>query len=132
MTDLANLKFLVVDDFSTMRRIVRALLKEMDCDHSEEAEDGAVALGMLKSAQFDFVITDISMPNMNGFELLEAIKTDANLKHLPVLMITAETTPGGLRQAYQNGASGYMEKPFTRAMLEEKIQMILKKLAPPA
>jgi two-component system, chemotaxis family, chemotaxis protein CheY len=125
----SDLRFLVVDDFSTMRRIVRGLLKEMSCHNSEEAEDGEAALAMLKTGKFDFVITDVNMPNMNGFELLEAIKMDSSLRHIPVLMITAETTPEDLRRAYKNGASGYMEKPFTRAMLEERIQRIVEKFS---
>ena len=83
-------EFLIVDDFSTMRRIVRGLLKEMGCNNAEEAEDGAVALNMLKAQKFDFVVSDINMPNMNGFELLKAIKADDALKHMPVLMVTAE------------------------------------------
>ena len=86
----ADMKFLVVDDFSTMRRIVRGLLKEIGYGNAEEAEDGAVALNMLKAAKFDFVVSDINMPVMNGFELLSAIKKDDTLKHLPVLMVTAE------------------------------------------
>ena len=90
MSNPTDLKFLVVDDFSTMRRIVRGLLKEMGCNNCEEAEDGQVALNMLKAAKFDFVVSDINMPNMNGFDLLKAIKADDSLKHLPVLMVTAE------------------------------------------
>ena len=132
MTNLADLKFLVVDDFSTIRRIVRGLLKEMGCDKADEAEDGVVALAMLKDAKFDFVITDINMPNMNGFELLRAIKTDDALKHLPVLMATREARKEDIVLAAQSGAAGYIVKPFTKAPLEEKIQKILRKLAPPA
>jgi CheY-like chemotaxis protein len=88
MSNPTDLKFLVVDDFSTMRRIVRGLLKEMGCNNVEEAEDGQVALSMLKGTKFDFVVSDINMPNMNGFDLLKAIKADDSLKHLPVLMVT--------------------------------------------
>ncbi|MFO0208215.1 MAG: response regulator, partial [Betaproteobacteria bacterium] len=83
-------RFLIVDDFSTMRRIVRNLLKEIGFNNAEEAEDGVIALAMLKATKFDFVVSDINMPNMTGFELLKAIKEDASLKHLPVLMVTAE------------------------------------------
>ncbi|MBL8324130.1 MAG: response regulator, partial [Rubrivivax sp.] len=90
MSNTTDLKFLVVDDFSTMRRIVRGLLKEMGCNNADEAEDGAVALNMLKNGKYDFVVSDINMPNMNGFELLKAIKAEDSLKHLPVLMVTAE------------------------------------------
>ena len=124
-----DLKFLVVDDFSTMRRIVRGLLKEMGCNNVDEAEDGAVALSMLKTGKFDFVVSDINMPNMNGFDLLKAIKVDEKLKHLPVLMVTAEARKEDIVLAAQSGAAGYIVKPFTKATLEEKLQKILLKLA---
>jgi two-component system chemotaxis response regulator CheY len=129
MSNPTDLKFLIVDDFSTMRRIVRGLLKEMGCNNAEEAEDGVVALGMLKANKFDFVVSDINMPNMNGFELLKAIKADESLKHLPVLMVTAEARKEDIVMAAQSGASGYIVKPFTKATLEEKVQKILQKLA---
>jgi two-component system chemotaxis response regulator CheY len=128
MSAMTDLRFLVVDDFSTMRRIVRGLLKEMGCLHAEEAEDGAIALNMLRSAPFDFVVTDINMPNMNGFDLLKAIKADAALKHLPVLMVTAEARKEDILLAAQSGAAGYIVKPFTRATLEEKVQKIVQKM----
>ena len=124
-----DLKFLIVDDFSTMRRIVRGLLKEMGCHHAEEAEDGVVALSLLKNGKFDFVVSDINMPNMNGFDLLKAIKADDHLKHLPVLMVTAEARKEDILLAAHNGAAGYIVKPFTKATLEEKLQKILLKLA---
>lgn len=124
-----DLKFLIVDDFSTMRRIVRGLLKEIGYNNAEEAEDGQVALTMLKSAKFDFVVSDINMPNMNGFDLLAQIKKDDSLKHLPVLMVTAEARKEDIVRAAQEGASGYIVKPFTKATLEEKVQKILQKLA---
>ncbi len=124
-----DMKFLIVDDFSTMRRIVRGLLKEIGYNNAEEAEDGAVALNMLKSAKFDFVVSDINMPNMNGFELLAAVKADASLKHLPVLMVTAEARKEDIVRAAQDGAAGYIVKPFTKATLEEKVQKIMQKLA---
>jgi two-component system chemotaxis response regulator CheY len=123
------MKFLIVDDFSTMRRIVRGLLKEMghvDCD---EAEDGAVALGKLHNGKFDFVVTDINMPNMNGFELLESIRADATLAHLPVLMVTAEARKEDIVRAAQLRASGYIVKPFSKATLEEKVQKIMGQTA---
>ncbi|HRI17247.1 MAG TPA: response regulator [Burkholderiaceae bacterium] len=129
MTAHANLKFLIVDDFSTMRRIVRGLLREMGCAATEEAEDGAVALQMLRSAPFDFVVTDINMPNMNGFDLLKAIKSDETLAHLPVLMVTAEARREDIVQAAQCGAAGYIVKPFTKATLEEKVTKILQQHA---
>ena len=127
-----DLKFLIVDDFSTMRRIVRGLLKEIGYNNADEAEDGAVALNMLKAAKFDFVVSDINMPNMNGFELLAAIKKDESLKHLPVLMVTAEARKEDIVLAAQDGAAGYIVKPFTKATLEEKVQKIMQKLGAPA
>ncbi|MEF9944830.1 MAG: chemotaxis response regulator CheY [Burkholderiaceae bacterium] len=129
MSHPADLRFLIVDDFSTMRRIVRNLLKEIGFANADEAEDGAVALGMLRSSRFDFVVTDINMPNMNGFELLEAIRADPALKALPVLMVTAEAKKEDIIRAAQSGASGYIVKPFTKATLDEKVQKILQKLA---
>ena len=91
-----------------MRRIVRGLLREMGCNNAEEAEDGAVALNMLKALKFDFVVSDINMPNMNGFDLLKAIKADDALKHLPVLMVTAEARKEDIVLAAQSGAAGYI------------------------
>ena len=132
MSDPTQLKFLIVDDFSTMRRIVRGLLKEMGCTNADEAEDGAVALTMLKAQKYDFVVSDINMPNMTGFDLLKAVKADAALRHLPVLMVTAEARKEDIVLAAQSGAAGYIVKPFTKATLEEKVQKILQKLAIPA
>ncbi len=123
------MKFLIVDDFSTMRRIVRGLLKEMGHTDADEAEDGANGLTMLKRANYDFVISDINMPNMNGFDMLKAIKADDSLKHLPVLMVTAEARKEDIVLAVQSGAAGYIVKPFTKATLEDKIQKILQKMA---
>jgi len=129
MSNATDLKFLIVDDFSTMRRIVRGLLKEMGCNNADEAEDGAVALNMLRASKYEFVVSDINMPNMNGFELLKAVKADDNLKHIPVLMVTAEARKEDIVLAAQSGAAGYIVKPFTKATLEEKVQKILQKLA---
>ena len=129
MSNPSELKFLIVDDFSTMRRIVRGLLKEMGCANADEAEDGAVALAMLKAQKFDFVVSDINMPNMNGFDLLIAIKKDDSLKHLPVLMVTAEARKEDIVRAAQDGAAGYIVKPFTKATLEDKVHKIMQKLA---
>ncbi len=122
------LRFLIVDDFSTMRRIVRNLLKESGYTDAEEAEDGSVAMHKLRNNKFDFVITDINMPNVNGFELLSQIKADEKLKHLPVLMVTAEARKEDIVAAAQGGAAGYIVKPFTKATVEEKVGMIIKKL----
>jgi len=129
MSSTIDLKFLVVDDFSTMRRIVRGLLKEIGYANVEEAEDGAVALTMLKNSKFDFVVSDINMPNMNGLDLLKAIKADDSLKVLPVLMVTAEARKEEIVLAAQCGAAGYIVKPFTKATLEEKLQKIMQRLA---
>ncbi|PIV87641.1 MAG: chemotaxis protein CheY [Hydrogenophilales bacterium CG17_big_fil_post_rev_8_21_14_2_50_63_12] len=121
---IENTKFLVVDDFSTMRRIVRNLLKELGFSNVEEAEDGTDALNKLRSAPFDFVVSDWNMPNMTGIELLRAIRADANLKHLPILMVTAEARKENIIEAAQAGASGYVVKPFTAATLDEKLKKI--------
>ena len=128
MSNLSDLKFLVVDDLSTMRRIVRGLLKEMGCSNVDGAEDGAVALQMLKATRYDFVVSDINMPNMNGFDLLKAVKGQDNLKHIPVLMVTAEARKEDILLAAQSGAAGYVVKPFNRATLEDKVSKILQKL----
>ena len=127
-----ELRFLIVDDFSTMRRIVRNLLKESGYADADEAEDGVIALQKLRNSTFDFVVSDINMPNMNGFQLLAEIKKDDKLKHLPVLMITAEARKEDIVLAAQSGASGYIVKPFTKATLEEKVAKILAKMAVPA
>jgi len=128
MTD-SNMKFLVVDDFSTMRRIVRNLLKELGFTNVDEAEDGVVALQKLKSEQFDFVVSDWNMPNMTGIDLLKSIRADAALKHLPVLMVTAEAKKENIIEAAKSGANGYVVKPFTAATLDEKLNKIFKTLA---
>jgi two-component system chemotaxis response regulator CheY len=121
-----KMKFLVVDDFSTMRRIVRGLLKELGFLNVDEAEDGVVALAKLKSEDFDFVVSDWNMPNMTGLELLKAIRADAKLAHLPVLMVTAEAKKENIIEAAKSGASGYVVKPFTAATLDEKLNKIFK------
>jgi len=122
------MKFLVVDDFSTMRRIVRNLLKELGYTNAEEAEDGVVALNMLRANKFDFVVSDWNMPNMTGIELLKNIRADESLKNLPVLMITAEARKENIIEAAQAGANGYIVKPFTAATLDEKLTKIFKNL----
>jgi two-component system, chemotaxis family, chemotaxis protein CheY len=121
---LEDLRFLVVDDFSTMRRIVRNLLKELGFIHVQEAEDGVQALVKLRADTFDFVVSDWNMPNMTGIELLRAIRADAKLKHLPVLMVTAEAKRENIIEAAQAGASGYVVKPFTAATLDEKLKKV--------
>ena len=123
----AEPRFLIVDDFSTMRRIVRNLLKEIGYNNAEEAEDGVVALNLLKSSKFDFVVSDINMPNMDGFALLKSVRADENLKGIPFLMVTAESKKEDIVNAAQSGANGYIVKPFTKATLEEKVQKIMQK-----
>ena len=123
-----KMKFLVVDDFSTMRRIVRNLLKELGFLNVDEAEDGAIALATLTSEHFDFVVTDWNMPNMDGLTLLQKIRADSQIKHLPVLMITAEAKKENIIAAAQAGANGYIVKPFTAATLSEKLNKIFEKL----
>ena len=124
----ADMKILIVDDFSTMRRIVRNLLKEIGYANADEAEDGQIALKMLRGSNFDFVVSDLNMPNMDGFELLRQIRADEKLKALPVLLVTAEARKEDIVTAAQIGASGYIVKPFTKATLEEKFGKILQKL----
>lgn len=123
-----KMKFLVVDDFSTMRRIVRNLLKELGFTNVDEAEDGVVALQKLEAGDFDFVVTDWNMPNMDGLTLLQSIRRTPELKHLPVLMITAEAKKENIIAAAQAGASGYVVKPFTAATLAEKLEKIFEKM----
>jgi two-component system chemotaxis response regulator CheY len=123
-----DIKFLVVDDFSTMRRIVRNLLKELGFSNVHEAEDGVDALAKLRGGEFQFVISDWNMPNMTGFELLRMIRSDAQLKTLPVLLITAEARKDNIIAAAQAGASGYIVKPFTAATLDEKLAKIFKSM----
>lgn len=123
-----NMKFLVVDDFSTMRRIVRNLLKELGFNNVQEAEDGVDALNKLRAEAFDFVVSDWNMPNMTGIELLRAIRADEKLKHLPVLMVTAEAKRENIIEAAQAGASGYVVKPFTAGTLDEKLKKIFEKM----
>ena len=123
-----NLRFLVVDDFATMRRIVRNLLKDLGYHNVEEAEDGSDALARLQASPVDFVISDWNMPNMDGLQLLNEIRKDDALKTIPVLMVTAEAKKENIIAAAQAGASGYVVKPFTAATLEEKLNKIFEKL----
>lgn len=123
-----NTKFLVVDDFSTMRRIVRNLLKELGYTNVDEAEDGSMALAKLRSEQFDFVISDWNMPIMDGLTMLQNIRADPALSKLPVLMVTAEAKKENIIAAAQAGANGYVVKPFTAATLDEKLAKIFEKL----
>ena len=123
-----KLRILVVDDFSTMRRIVRNLLKELGFTNVDEAEDGAIALQKLQAGGFEFVVTDWNMPNLDGLQLLQAIRSSPTLKHLPVMMITAEAKKENIIAAAQAGASGYIVKPFTAATLQEKLSKVFERL----
>ncbi len=125
------MKILVVDDFSTMRRIVRNLLVELGFTNGliQEAEDGNAALALLRSQSFDLVVTDWNMPNMTGIELLRAIRADAALKAMPVLMVTAENNRDQIIAAAQSGVNGYVVKPFTAVTLKEKLDKIFERLA---
>lgn len=124
-----DLKFLVVDDFSTMRRIIKNLLNDLGYANVTEADDGQTALPMLQSGNFDFLITDWNMPGMPGLELLKAVRADPKLAKLPVLMLTAEAKREQIIEAAQAGVNGYIIKPFTAATLKEKIDKILEQRA---
>ena len=127
MADRSALKFLVVDDFATMRRIIRNLLKELGFTNVEEAEDGAIALARLQLGGIDFVISDWSMPNMDGLTLLQTVRADTKLSGLPFLMVTAEAKKENIIAADQAGASGYITKPFTAETMQEKMGKIFDK-----
>ncbi|WP_296229071.1 chemotaxis response regulator CheY [Ralstonia sp. UBA689] len=128
--DKSQFRFLVVDDFPTMRRIVRNLLKELGFSNVDEAEDGAAGLAKVKEGRFDFVISDWNMPNMDGLQMLQSIRADANpiISKLPVLMVTAEAKKENIIAAAQAGANGYVVKPFTAATLDEKLGKIFEKM----
>ena len=123
------MKILVVDDFSTMRRIIKNLLKDLGFTNIQEADDGNTALPMLVNGDFDFVVTDWNMPGMQGIDLLRAIRADEKLKHLPVLMVTAEAKKEQIVAAAQAGVNGYVVKPFTAATLKGKLDKIFERLA---
>ena len=120
-----NMKFLVVDDFSTMRRIVKGLLNELGYTDVTEADDGNTALPLLKAGGFDFLITDWNMPGMPGLDLIKAVRADGKLAKMPVLMLTAEAKREQIIEAAQAGVNGYVIKPFTAETLKEKIDKIL-------
>jgi two-component system, chemotaxis family, chemotaxis protein CheY len=124
-----NLKILIVDDFATMRKVIRNLLKQGGFENVAEAEDGAAALKLLKSQPVDFIISDWNMPNMSGLELLKAVRADEELKELPFLMVTAEALKDNVVAAVKAGVSNYIVKPFTAEVLNEKIEKIVKSLA---
>ncbi len=122
------MKVLVVDDFSTMRRIVKNLLRDLGFTNIQEADDGNTALPMLQSGDFDFVVTDWNMPGMQGIDLLKAIRADASLSHIPVLMVTAEAKKEQIIMAAQAGVNGYIVKPFTAGTLKAKLDKIFQRL----
>ncbi|MBK1721299.1 chemotaxis response regulator CheY [Thiocystis violacea] len=122
------MKILIVDDFSTMRRIIKNLLRELGFNNTMEADDGSTALPMLKNGGFDFLVTDWNMPNMEGIALLKAVRADPMLKSLPVLMVTAEAKRDQIVEAAQAGVNGYIVKPFTAETLKEKIDKIFERL----
>lgn len=122
------MKILIVDDFSTMRRIIKNLLRDLGFNNTHEADDGNTALPMLQGSDFDFVVTDWNMPGMQGIDLLRAIRADDKLKHLPVLMVTAEAKKEQIIAAAQAGVNGYIVKPFTAATLKEKLDKIFERI----
>jgi two-component system chemotaxis response regulator CheY len=122
------MKILIVDDFSTMRRIIKNLLRDLGFSNTHEADDGATALPMLKSGDFDFLVTDWNMPGMQGIDLLKAVRADAKLSSLPVLMVTAESKRDQIVEAAQAGVNGYIVKPFTAQTLKEKIDKIWERI----
>jgi len=123
-----NMKILIVDDFSTMRRIIKNLLRDLGFSNTYEADDGVTALPMLKNGDFDFLITDWNMPGMTGIDLLRAVRADDKLGTLPVLMVTAEAKRDQIIEAAQAGVNGYVVKPFTAQALQEKIAKIFERV----
>lgn len=123
-----NMKILVVDDFSTMRRIIKNLLRDLGFQNVSEADDGTTALPMLQNGEYDFVVTDWNMPGMQGIDLLRAIRSDEQLSHIPVLMVTAEAKREQIIEAAQAGVNGYIVKPFTAATLKEKLDKVFERL----
>ena len=124
------MKILVVDDFSTMRRIIKNLLRDLGFNNTDEADDGLTALPMLKSGKYDLLVTDWNMPGMQGIDLLKAVRADADesLKNIPVLMVTAEQKKEQIVEAAQSGVNGYIVKPFTALILKEKLEKIFARI----
>ena len=123
-----DMKILIVDDFSTMRRIIKNLLRDLGFNNTSEADDGQTALPMLKSGKFDFLVTDWNMPGMDGLTLLKTVRADEELSDMPVLMVTAEAKRDQIVVAAEAGVNGYVVKPFTAATLKEKIEKIFQRL----
>ena len=122
------MKILIVDNFSTMRRIIKNLLRDLGFTNTSEADDGLTALPMLQSGAFDFLVTDWNMPGMSGIDLLRQVRQDERLKSLPVLMVTAEAKREQIIEAAQAGVNGYVVKPFTAQALKEKIEKIFERV----
>lgn len=122
------MKILIVDDFSTMRRIIKNLLRDLGFTNTDEADDGSTALPMLQSGKYDFLVTDWNMPGMTGIDLLRSVRKDPKLVSLPVLMVTAESKREQIIEAAQAGVNGYVVKPFTAATLQEKIDKIFERV----
>ena len=122
------MKILIVDDFSTMRRIIKNLLRDLGFLNTTEADDGKTALPILQAGGIDFLVTDWNMPGMTGIDLLKAVRADANLSSLPVLMVTAESKRDQIVEAAQAGVNGYIVKPFTATTLKEKIDKIFERI----
>ncbi|MBE9503914.1 MAG: chemotaxis response regulator CheY [Proteobacteria bacterium] len=120
----SSAKILVVDDFSTMRRILKNMLKQLGYENTDEAEDGNQALNKIKSGSYDFIVTDWNMPNLDGLELCKAVRADAATKDIPILFVTAEAQKENVVTAVQAGASNYIVKPFTAEVLKEKMEKI--------
>lgn len=123
-----NMKILIVDDFSTMRRIIKNLLRDLGYNNTSEADDGTSALPMLQAGGYDFLVTDWNMPGMQGIDLLKAVRADPKLVKLPVLMVTAESKREQIIEAAQAGVNGYIVKPFTAVTLKEKIEKIFERV----
>jgi two-component system chemotaxis response regulator CheY len=126
-----NIKILIVDDFSTMRRIIKNLLRDLGFNNTSEADDGLTALPMLQSGNFDLLVTDWNMPGMQGIDLLRAVRADAKLATLPVLMVTAEQKREQIIEAAKAGVNGYIVKPFTAQTLKEKLEKMFERIAAP-
>lgn len=124
-----EMNILVVDDFSTMRKIVKDLLRELGFHHFDEADDGATAWPMVQTGKYDFIVSDWNMPKMTGIDLLRRVRTDENLKDTPFLLITAEAKRSQILEATQSGVDGYIVKPFTAATLNSKIHKIFERVA---
>ncbi|MEW6646991.1 MAG: chemotaxis response regulator CheY [Pseudomonadota bacterium] len=123
-----NIKILIVDDFSTMRRIIKNLLRDLGFTNTAEADDGTTALPMLQSGSFELLVTDWNMPGMQGIDLLKAVRADPKLAHLPVLMVTAEQKKEQIIEAAKAGVNGYIVKPFTAQTLKEKLEKIFERI----